>query len=119
MTDPVPAWPRNTITIRVSPEHVRSHVAASLTGSAAARAIADAIGPDAVTVSVDVGLVAAQEKHPPYRHWVAETLPEVEEWLNLLDGGGRADDVEDAARLGLLDFELSWAEGTPDDEECE
>ena len=114
----LPAWPRNTTVVRVSPEHVRSHVAASLTGSAAAHAIADAIGPG-VTVSVDTGIITAHEKQAPFRYWTAETPPEVEEWLNLLDGGGHADDVESAARDGLLDFELSWAEGTPGDEECE
>jgi hypothetical protein len=112
----LPPWPRNTTSVRVDPEHVRKHVAGSLTGSSAARAIADAIGPGAVTVGV--GSITAHEKAAPFRHWAAETPEEAGEWLNLLDGGGCADDVENAARAGLLDFELTWTEGLPETKEA-
>lgn len=109
--EPVPVWPRDTTCVRVTAVHVTDGKRASLTGCAAALAIDEAIGPDVVTVSVDVDLITAHEKRAPFRWWHAEMPEEVAEWTAELDAGGRGSEVADAARLGLLDFHLTWAEG--------
>jgi hypothetical protein len=111
MTETLPAWPRDTISVRVDALHVTKGKRASLTGCAAALAIAEAIGPDVATVSVDVDIITAHENRPPYRWRHAETPEEVAEWTAELDAGDRDPEVADAARLGLLDFHLTWAEG--------
>jgi hypothetical protein len=113
MTGPLPPWPRDTTYVHVAPEHVIRGKQASLTGCAAALAIADAIGPDAVAVSVDVDVITAHEKHAPFRWWHAETPEEVAGWTAALDAGDSEDvtEVAGAAALGLLDFELTWNEG--------
>jgi hypothetical protein len=110
MTD-LPAWPRDTLYVPVTPEHVRQGERASLTGSAAALAIADAIGQGVARVSVDVDVITAHELHPPFRWWHAETPEEVAEWTADLDTGDRDEATTEAARLGLLDFWLTWREG--------
>ncbi len=107
----MPAWPRDTTYIHVAPEHIVRSKRASLTECAAALAIADAIGPDVATVSVDIDLITAHEKHAPFRHWHAETPEEVAEWSAELDHGDRDVETTGAAALGLLDFELTWTEG--------
>jgi hypothetical protein len=114
MTEPLPAWPRDATIVRVDAVHVTKGKRASLTECAAALAIAEAIGPDVATVSVDVDIITAHEKHPPFRWWHAETPEEVAEWTAELDAGDRDAEVADAARLGLLDFHLTWAEGNPE-----
>lgn len=118
MNEPLPAWPRDTTYVHVTPEHVWNGKPASLTGSAAALAIADAIGPGVATVSVDVDLITAHEKHPPFRWWAAETPEEVAEWLAGLDAGERrtVSATSGAAGYGLLDFELTWREGNPEEQ---
>ena len=114
MTSPVPpAWPRDTTCIRVTAVHVTDGKRASLTGCAAALAIADAIGPDVATVSVDVDIVTAHENRAPWRWWHAETPEEVAEWSADLDAGLAGEETSEAARLGLLDFRLTWREGMP------
>jgi hypothetical protein len=115
MTEPLPAWPRDTTYIHVSPEHVRNGKRASLTGCAPALAIADAISPGAATVSVDTDVITAHEKRPPFRWWRAETPEEVDEWTSALDAGDADEETAEAARLGLLDFWLTWREGAGDD----
>lgn len=108
-----PAWPRDTTYVHVAPEHVVKGRPGSLTGSAAALAIADAIGPDVATVSVDVDLITAREKRPPQGRWHAETPEEVAEWQAELDAGD-AEQTKAAARAaagGLLDFTLTWHDG--------
>jgi hypothetical protein len=115
MTGPLPAWPRDVTSVRVDALHVTKGKRASLTECAAALAIAEAIGPDVATVSVDVDIITAHEKYPPYRWWHAETPEEVAEWTAELDAGDRDSEVADAARLGLLDFHLTWAEGNPEE----
>ena len=116
MTTELPAWPRDTTYVRVTPDHVKAGKRASLTGSAAALAIADAIGPDVATISVDVDLTTAHETHPPFRHWVAETPEEVAEWLADLDRGDTDVEAAEAAALGLLDFWLTWRDGNPEEQ---
>jgi len=114
MAEQLPAWPRDTTYVHVTPEHVIRGKRASLTECAAALAIAEAIGPDVATVSVDVDLTTAHEKHPPFRWWRAETPEEVAEWSAELAAGDRdaVTATAGAAALGLLDFELTWTEGT-------
>jgi hypothetical protein len=114
MTEQVPAWPRDTTYVHVTPEHVKAGKRASLTGSAAALAIAGAIGSDVATVSVDVDLTTAHEKRPPFRWWAAETPEEVAEWLADLDRGDTGEEAAEAATLGLLDFWLTWRDGNPE-----
>jgi hypothetical protein len=106
-----PAWPRSTTYVHVTPEHVTAGKQASLTESAAALAIAEAIGPDNVTVSVDADVITAHEKRAPFRWWHAETPPEAGDWLAAIGGYGFDGEFAAAADLGLLDFELSWTEG--------
>jgi len=109
-----PAWPRDVLYVHVTPEHVRQGRRASLTECAAALAVAEAIGPGVAEVSVDVDLVTAHELHPPFRSWHAETPEEVAEWTAELDCGDHDEDIAEAARLGLLDFWLTWREGGGD-----
>jgi uncharacterized protein YhdP len=111
MSAELPAWPRDTTYVHVTPEHVKAGKRASLTGSAAALAIAEAIGEGVATVSVDVDLTTAHETRPPYRWWAAETPEEVAEWLADLDRGDTDEEAAEAAGLGLLDFWLTWTEG--------
>jgi hypothetical protein len=111
MPDQPPAWPRDVTYVHVSPEHVIRGKPGSLTESAAALAIADAIGPDVATVSVDADVITAHEKRPPFRWWTAETPLEVDDWLTAISGYGFDGEFAAAADLGLLDFELSWTEG--------
>lgn len=110
-----PAWPRDTLYVHVTAEHVTAGKPASLTENAAARAIAGAIGPDVATVSVDVDLITAHELHPPFRWWHAETPPEVDDWLTAISGYGFDGEFTAAAGHGLLDFSLTWREGTAED----
>lgn len=110
----MPAWPRDVTYVHVAPEHIVLGQRASLTESAAALAIADAIGPGVATVSVDVDLITAHEKRAPFRHWFAETPEEVAEWSAELDHGDRDVEMTGLAALGLLDFELTWREGAGD-----
>jgi hypothetical protein len=111
MTEQLPAWPRDVTRVSVTREHVKAGRRASLTESAAALAIAEAIGAGVATVSVDVDITTAHETRPPYRWWHAETPEEVAEWTAALDGWDCDGEVAEAARLGLLDFELTWTEG--------
>lgn len=111
MSAELPAWPRSTTHVHVTPEHIAAGKQASLTESAAALAIAEAIGPDVATISVDVDVITAHEKHAPFRWWHAETPPEVDDWLTAISGYGFGGEFTAAAELGLLDFELSWTEG--------
>lgn len=113
-TEPLPAWPRDTTCVHVTPEHVAAAKRASLTEGAAALAIAEAIGEGTAAVSVDVDIVTAHEKHAPFRWWYAETPEEVSEWTAELDAGDRDKETAEAAGLGLLDFELTWHEGSPE-----
>lgn len=116
MTAELPAWPRDTTYVHVSPEHVTAGRPASLTESAAALAVADAIGEGVATVAVDVDLITAHERKAPFRWWVAETPEVVTEWTAALDGWECDGDVAAAARLGLLDFSLTWREGNPEEQ---
>jgi hypothetical protein len=111
MTEQLPSWPRDVTRVSVIREHVEAGKRASLTESAAALAIAEAIGAGVATVSVDVDITTAHETRPPYRWWSAETPEEVAEWTAALDGWDCDGEVAEAARLGLLDFELTWREG--------
>ena len=110
---PLPAWPRDTLYVRVTPGHVTRGRPASLTACAAALAIADAIGQGVATVSVDIDVITAHENHAPWRWWFAETPEEAAEWTAELDAADHDEDVAEAARLGLLDFWLTWREGAP------
>ena len=67
------------------------------------------------TSSVDIDLITAHEKHAPFRHWHAETPEEVAEWSAELDHGDRDVEMTGLAALGLLDFELTWREGNPEE----
>lgn len=117
MTEQLPAWPRDTTYVHVTPEHVVRGKRASLTECAAALAVADAIGPDVATVSVDIDIITAHEKRAPFRWWHAWTPEEVADWTATLDAAfpsGDAD-VTGAAEHGLLDFEITWRQGNPED----
>ena len=111
MTEQLPSWPRDVTRVSVTPEHVRAGKAGSLTESAAALAISDAIGPEVAVVSVDVDITTAHEKRAPYRWWYARTPGEIAALTGALDGWDCDGEVAEAARLGLLDFELTWNEG--------
>lgn len=109
--EPLPSWPRDVTRVSVTREHVEAGKRASLTESAAALAIAGAIGAGVAIVSVDVDITTAHETRPPHRWWSAETPEEVAEWLADLDRGDAGGAAAEAAGLGLLDFELTWTEG--------
>jgi hypothetical protein len=111
VADQLPAWPRDVTRVSVTREHVEAGRRASLTESAAALAIAGAIGAGVATVSVDVDITTAHETRPPFRWWSAGTPEEVAEWLADLDRGDNDEAAAEAAALGLLDFELAWREG--------
>lgn len=113
MTEQLPAWPRDTTYVRVTREHVIRGRIASLTHSAVALAVADAIGRGVAIVSADVDVITAHEIAAPFRSWHAETPEEVAEWQAELDSGDdeRKTDAAGAAALQLLDFELTWTEG--------
>lgn len=113
MAEQLPAWPRDVTYIHVTPEHVIRGRIASLTHSAAALAVADAIGRGVAVVSVDVDVITAHEIAAPFWSWHAETPEEVAEWQAELDAGDeeRKTEAAGAAALGLMDFELTWHEG--------
>ena len=115
MAEQLPAWPRDTTYVHVSPKHVTAGKPGSLTESAAALAVAEAIGEGVATVAVDVDLITAHERKAPFRWWVAETPEVVTEWTAALDGWECDGDVAAAARLGILDFSLTWREGNLDE----
>jgi len=64
-----PPWPRDVTYVHVAPEHVIRGRPGSLTECTAALAIAEAVGPDVVTVSADVDVITAHERQAPFRHW--------------------------------------------------